>query len=184
MIDHEIHRTKDMEIILTIETEAIQIIEINDIKIDHEIIQTIDQINKDLIITIIQIDLEKIHKIGIQTTTKDKETTLNHLIEITHVIQILKTNKSKTPKHQRQISQVQITEEKSSDPPGIDNTETTELKLNYVNCESTDIKSDTENTILVNLPLKPDAIFKKQRSSKVPIHLHDKVSRLLDIREQ
>ena len=92
MIDHEIHRTIDMEIILTIETEAIQIIEINDIKIDNEIIQTKDQINKDLIITIIKIDLEKIHKIGIQTTTKDKETTLNHLIEITHVIQILKTS--------------------------------------------------------------------------------------------
>ena len=30
-------------------------------------------------------------------------------------------------------------------------------------------------------PLKPDAVFKKQRASKVPIHLHDKVNRLLDI---
>ena len=29
--------------------------------------------------------------------------------------------------------------------------------------------------------LKPDAIFKKQKASKVPIHLHDKVNRLLDI---
>ena len=27
----------------------------------------------------------------------------------------------------------------------------------------------------LHLPLKPDAIFKKQRPSKVPIHLHDKV---------
>ena len=26
------------------------------------------------------------------------------------------------------------------------------------------------------LPLKPDAVFKKQRASKVPIHLHDKVN--------
>ena len=34
------------------------------------------------------------------------------------------------------------------------------------------------------LPLKPDAVFKKQRVSKVPIHLHDKVKRLLDILEQ
>ena len=30
-----------------------------------------------------------------------------------------------------------------------------------------------------HLPLKPDAVFKKQRASKVPIHLHDKVNRLL-----
>ena len=33
----------------------------------------------------------------------------------------------------------------------------------------------------LHLPLKPDAVFKKQRASKVPIHLHDKVNRLLDI---
>ena len=36
----------------------------------------------------------------------------------------------------------------------------------------------------LHLPLKPDAVFKKQRASKVPIHLHDKVSRLLNILEQ
>ena len=36
----------------------------------------------------------------------------------------------------------------------------------------------------LHLPLKPDAILKKQRASKVPIHLHDKVNRLLDILEQ
>ena len=36
----------------------------------------------------------------------------------------------------------------------------------------------------LNLPLKPDEVFKKQRASKVPIHLHDKVNRLLDILEQ
>ena len=34
------------------------------------------------------------------------------------------------------------------------------------------------------LPLKPDAVFKKRRASKVPIHLHDKVNRLLDILEE
>ena len=34
------------------------------------------------------------------------------------------------------------------------------------------------------LPLKPDAVFRKQRASKVPIHLQDKVNRLLDILEQ
>ena len=36
----------------------------------------------------------------------------------------------------------------------------------------------------LHLPLKPDAIFKKQRASKVPIHLQDRVNRLLDILEQ
>ena len=36
----------------------------------------------------------------------------------------------------------------------------------------------------IHLPLKSDAIFKKQRASKVPIHLQDKVKRLLDILEQ
>ena len=36
----------------------------------------------------------------------------------------------------------------------------------------------------LNLPLKPDAVFKKQPASKVPIHLQDKVNRLLEILEQ
>ena len=36
----------------------------------------------------------------------------------------------------------------------------------------------------LHLPFKPDAVFKKQRASKVPIHLNDKVNRLLDTLEQ
>ena len=36
------------------------------------------------------------------------------------------------PKHQRQINQVQTTEEVSSDRHGIDNTESTELQLNHI----------------------------------------------------
>ena len=36
----------------------------------------------------------------------------------------------------------------------------------------------------LHLPLKPDAIFKKQRASKILLHLQDKVNRLLDILEQ
>ena len=79
-------------IIPTIGTEIIQIIAINNITIDHEMIRTIDQITKDLIITIMKLDHEKIHNIGIETITINKETTLNHLIGITHVIQTLKTN--------------------------------------------------------------------------------------------
>ena len=91
MIDQETHHTIDIEIIPTIGTEVIQIIEISNLIINQEIIQTADQITKDPTITIIKIDHEIIHKIGIQTITIDKETTLNHLIEITHVIQTLKT---------------------------------------------------------------------------------------------
>ena len=37
---------------------------------------------------------------------------------------------------------------------------------------------------LVHSPIKPHALFKKQRSSKVSIHLQDKVNRLLDVLEQ
>ena len=37
---------------------------------------------------------------------------------------------------------------------------------------------------LLHLPLKLDAVFKKQRASEVPIHLQDKVNQLLDILEQ
>ena len=59
--------------------------------------------------------------------------------------------RSKTPKYQGQINQVQTTEETNSDPLGIDNTETTELRFNHINCESTDSENDTENTILVNM---------------------------------
>ena len=36
----------------------------------------------------------------------------------------------------------------------------------------------------LHLPLKPNAVFKKQKASKVPIHLHDKVNRLLNILKQ
>ena len=36
----------------------------------------------------------------------------------------------------------------------------------------------------LHLPLKADAVFKKQRASKIPIHLQDKVNRLLEILEQ
>ena len=36
----------------------------------------------------------------------------------------------------------------------------------------------------LHLPLKPDAVFKKQRASKVPIHLHDKVISPVNKEEQ
>ena len=36
----------------------------------------------------------------------------------------------------------------------------------------------------LHLPLKTDTVFKNQRASEKPFHLHDKVYRLLDILEQ
>ena len=36
----------------------------------------------------------------------------------------------------------------------------------------------------LHIPLESDAVFRKQRASKVSIHLQDKVNRLLDILEQ
>ena len=93
MIDQEIHRKIDLEVIPTRGIEATQIVEINDIKtIDREIDQTIDQIIKNLTTTFMKIDHEITHKIATQTITIDKETILNHLIGIIHVIPFLKTN--------------------------------------------------------------------------------------------
>ena len=112
MVDQEIRRTIEIGIIPTIGIEATHIIEINDIKIIyHEITLTTDQIIKDLIKTTIKIDHAITHKIDIRTIAflirqriysqspqrildkeLDKEFTLNHHIEISRVIQVLKTN--------------------------------------------------------------------------------------------
>ena len=35
--------------------------------------------------------------------------------------------------------------------PGIDNTESTELQINHINCESTDSESETDNAISINM---------------------------------
>ena len=56
-----------------------------------------------------------------------------------------------TPKHQRQIIQVQTAEETTSDPSGINNSESTELQLNHMNCVSTDSESDIDNTSSVKM---------------------------------
>ena len=36
----------------------------------------------------------------------------------------------------------------------------------------------------LHIPLRPDLVFKKKRTSKVPVHLQAKVNRLLDILDQ
>ena len=55
------------------------------------------------------------------------------------------------------------------------------LPLNYPTVYATSEFDVGKVSSSLHLPLKPDAIFKKQRASKVPIHLHDKVNRLLNI---
>ena len=62
-------------------------------------------------------------EIEIITTQIEKEIILSHHTEITNNIQFHKKNyRSSTPKHQRQMNQVQATEKTQSDPPAIDNT--------------------------------------------------------------
>ena len=153
MMGQEILRTRDIVIIPTIEKEATQLIKINEIITkDHEITQTTDQITKDLTTAIIKIDHGINSKIGTQTITIDKKNYSQspHRNNTRYPDSQNKLGRN-TPTHQRQINQVQTTRETNSDPPGIYNTESTEIQLNHINCESTDIESDTENTILVNM---------------------------------
>ena len=46
---------------------------------------------------------------------------------------------------------MQTNEETTSGPPGIDDTESNELQLNHINCESTDTESNTDNTLSKSL---------------------------------
>ena len=58
------------------------------------------------------------------------------------------------------------------------------LLLKYPNVYATSEFDVGKINSPLHLLLKSDAVFKKQRASKVPIHLHDKVNRLFDILEQ
>ena len=56
-----------------------------------------------------------------------------------------------------------------------------EIILKYKNVYAT-TKFDVGKTkVKLNLPMKKDAIFKKQRVSKVPNHLRDQIQKLLDV---
>ena len=59
-----------------------------------------------------------------------------------------------------------------------------DLLLNYSKVNATSKLDVGKINSPLHLPLKPDAVFKKQRASKVPIHLQDKINRLLEILEQ
>ena len=98
-------------------TETIQLVENISFKIiDRAVILTTDRTIKDQNIITIKIDHATVHKTEIQIITTDRETTLNHYIGITHVIKIHNNIRSSTPKHQRQINQVQTTGETQPNP--------------------------------------------------------------------
>ena len=83
-----------------------------------------------------------------QTTTF---ITLNHeIIPETETITFTTTSqqnyRSSTLKYQKQIKQVHSTETQP-DPPGIDNTENSELQSNHTHCESTDEENETEKML-------------------------------------
>ena len=55
------------------------------------------------------------------------------------------------------------------------------LLLNYPTLYATSKFDVGKVSSPLHLPLKSDALFKKQRASKVPIHLHNKVNRLEEV---
>ena len=124
IINHEIHRTTEIETIHIIEIEVIQTIEIRIIqKIDQGIIHIIDQIiTNQMIIT--KIDHRIIHKIETQVTIIDTEIIPSHHIGIITVTLILNIDtevahqniedtliKCKQMKKQLQTLQVLMTQE-------------------------------------------------------------------------
>ena len=56
-----------------------------------------------------------------------------------------------------------------------------EIILKYRNVYATTKFDDGKTKIKLNLPMKKDVIFKNQRASKVPIHLRDRIQKLLDV---
>ena len=72
-------------------------------------------------------------------------------------------SRNSIPKHQKQVNQVQSTNETSPNSPRIDNTETSELQLNHINCEVTDVESETENTLIINM-------LKIEQEPKIPVY--------------
>ena len=146
MTDHETHTT-EIKTIQTIEIEVTQILEIKIIQtIVHEIIHTIDQTTSDQMITInYSRNRNSSNNNRYRNYSQSPHRNKNRYPDSQH------RYRGNTKKHQRQRNQVQLNEETTSDPPGIGNTESNELQLNHINCESTDTESDTDNTITVNM---------------------------------
>ena len=88
-------------------------------------------------------------------------------------------HRSSTPKHQRQINQVQANPETTSDPPGIDNTVTDTLQLNQINCTSSDSESDTENTLSINMIKVENDYESVIYEQPFPSHIYENQSEFL-----
>ena len=87
--------------------------------------------------------------------------------------------RSSTPKHQRQINQVQSNPETTSDPPGIDDTVTDTLQLNQINCTSSDSESDTENTLAINMIKVENDYESVIYEQPFPSHIYENQSEFL-----
>ena len=59
--------------------------------------------------------------------------------------------RSRTPKNQTKLIKYNQLKKSTSDPPGIDRTESSELHLNHIQCEYTDDESETENPLSINM---------------------------------
>ena len=88
-------------------------------------------------------------------------------------------HRSSTPKHQRQINQVQSNPETTSDPPGIDDTVTDTLQLNQINCTSSDSESDTENTLSINMIKVENDYESVIYEQPFPSHIYENQSEFL-----
>ena len=90
-------------------------------------------------------------EIEIKTIKKNKEILLDHRIKRTqHSNRENRNFRSSTLKHQRQIIKVQFLNQTITDPTGEEKIETLELQPNYLHCESTDDKNETEITLVIN----------------------------------
>ena len=63
-------------------------------------------------------------------------------------------------------------------------TQLADSSLKYPNAYATSNFNAKKIHSPLNLPLKPEAVFKNQSVSEVPIHLQDEINRLLNILEQ
>ena len=88
-------------------------------------------------------------------------------------------HRSSTPKHPRQINQVQANPETTSDPPGIDDTVTDTLQLNQINCTSSDSESDQENTLSINMIKVENDYESVIYEQPFPSHIYENQSEFL-----
>ena len=117
MIDQENHLTIDTGIIPIIGIEAFQIVEVSDIRtIDREIIQTLDQIMKDNYNNYQNRSRDNSQKRNSNYNNRQRNYSQSPHRNITLYPNSQNNFRSNTPKHQRQINQVQTIEETKSDP--------------------------------------------------------------------